>query len=266
MKNYKENFIQKSKEKFGNKYDYSKVNYVNSTTPVIIVCPIHGEIKMSPKSHLNSTTGCKECSKHVTHKKKTLIDNQDRKQMKEYRIWKALRTRATNPNTSSSIYYFNKGIKVCDRWNSFENFYNDMGKCPENYSIDRIDPNKDYCPENCRWASYSTQSKNRGSFNKIFTYKGKSMVLKDWARELGIKYTTLYMRIYRSGKSFEEAIQEDPFNKLIEYNGEKHTLSEWCILKNMKYDIVCNRINKHKWTFEEAITIPKGVRRKQNKK
>ena len=74
------------------------------------------------------------------------------------------------------------------------------------------------------------------------------------------------MRIYRSGKSFEEAIQEDPFNKLIEYNREKHTLSEWCILKNMEYDVVCNRINKHKWTFEEAITIPKGVRRKQNKK
>lgn len=131
MKNYQENFIQKSKEKFGNKYNYSKVNYVNSTTPVIIVYPIHGEIEMTPKSHLNSSTGCKECSKHVTHKKKILIDNQDRKQMREYRIWKALRTRATNPNISSSIYYFDRGIKVCNRINKHKWTFEDAITIPK---------------------------------------------------------------------------------------------------------------------------------------
>ena len=104
-------------------------------------------------------------------------------------------------------------------------------------------------------------SKNRGDFNKIFTYKGESKVLKDWARELGIKYTTLYQRIYRSGLSFEEAIQKDPFKKLISYEGEQHTLAEWCRIKNMEYNVVLNRIDKHKWSFEEAITIPKGMRR-----
>lgn len=130
-------------------------------------------------------------------------------------------------------------------------------------TIDRINPNGNYCPENCRWATMQTQSENRGEFNKIFTYKGESRVLKDWARVFNIKYTTLYNRIYRSGKSFEEAIQTDPFNKLISYNNENHSLKEWCELKNIEYKVVITRLNKHKWTFEEAINTPKGSRRKK---
>ena len=257
----KNEFIKKSKEKFGDKFDYSKVEYVNATTPVILICKEHGEFEMQPKSHLNSNTGCIECSKQVQRKKKTLIDGKDRKQLREYRIWNALRSRARDLNRSDAKYYAEKGISICERWDSFENFYHDMGECPENYSIDRIDPNKGYCPENCRWADSFTQSKNRGDFNKIFTYKGESKVLKDWAREFNIKYTTLYQRIYRSGLTFEQAIQDDPFKKLISYEGEQHTLTEWCKIKNMEYKVVLNRIDKHKWSFEEAITTPKGVRR-----
>lgn len=261
MKNKKDEFIKKSKEKFGNKFDYSKVEYVNGTTPVVLICSEHGEFTILPKSHLSSNTGCKECSNQSQKRKKTLIDGKDRKQLREYRIWKALRSRVKDSNRPDAKYYSEKGITICERWDSFENFYHDMGECPENYSIDRIDPDKGYCPENCRWASASIQSKNRGDFNKIFTYKGESKVLKDWARELGIKYTTLYQRIYRSGLSFEEAIQKDPFKKLISYEGEQHTLAEWCRIKNMEYNVVLNRIDKHKWSFEEAITIPKGMRR-----
>lgn len=264
MKNYQENFIKKSKDKFGTKFDYSKVMYINTLTPVTLICPKHGEFQMAPKQHLQSPTGCLECSKYKTRKIKTLIDNQDRKSMREYRIWKALRNRTSNSNRPDAKYYIEKGITLCNDWNSFEQFYKDMGPCPDNYTIDRIDPDGNYCKENCRWASRSTQSKNRGTFNKVFIHNGQSMVLKDWARKLGIKYTTLYNRIYRSGKTFEEAIKADPFNRLIEYNGEKHTLKEWCSLKNIEYNVVLNRISKHKWSFDDAINIPKGKRR--NKK
>lgn len=192
-----------------------------------------------------------------------LIDGKKRKEMREYHIWKALRTRCNNPNVKSSEYYSEKGIIVCERWNSFENFYKDMGPCPDNYTIDRIDSNKDYCPENCRWASYSTQSKNRGEFNEVYTYNGETYILKDWAKILDIKYTTLYMRIHRSGLSFEEAIKDDPFKKTYAYKGETHKLKEWCDILGLEYSYVSNRILKHKWSFEDAVEIPKGERRKK---
>lgn len=257
----KNDFIAKAKAKFGDKFDYSKVDYITSRTPVIIICPKHGEFTMNPSSHLKSPTGCKECSKHLQHKKINLVDGQNRKEMREYRIWKAMRSRARDTNRPDSKYYSTKGISICSRWDNFENFYADMGNCPENFSIDRINPEGDYCPENCRWASKTTQSQNRGDFNLVFTYNNETHVLKEWARILNIKYTTLYKRI-RNGLSFEKAIENDPYNRLIEYNGEKHSLNDWCKLKNIEYNVVINRLDKHKWTFEEAINTPKGVRRK----
>ena len=196
-------------------------------------------------------------------KKAKLINGKNRKDLREYYIWKAMRTRCNNSNIKCSKYYSEKGITICDRWSSFENFYEDMGPCPENYSIDRIDGNKGYYPENCRWASSSTQSKNRGDFNEVYTYKGETHILKDWARILNIKYTTLYMRIHRSGLSFKEAIKEDPFKKLYTYKGESHKLKEWCDILGLEFNYISNRILKHKWTFKEAVEIPKGERRKQ---
>lgn len=257
----KNEFLEKSRNKFGNKFSYEKVVYKDAITPVILTCNIHGDFEMTPKAHLNSSTGCKECSKHVPRKAKTLIDGKDRKSTREYRIWKAIRTRTTNPNATSADRYVLKNIKLCERWENFENFYKDMGPCPEKFSIDRIDPNGDYCPENCRWANDYTQSQNRGDFNKVFTHNGETHVLKEWARILNIKYGTLYARIYRSNLSFEDAIKEDPFNKLIELDGEKHTLTEWCKIYDIKRQTVITRINKHKWSYEDAIKIPLGGRR-----
>lgn len=161
--------------------------------------------------------------------------------------------------------YKENNIQVCPEWmNSFENFYLDLGNCPEGFTLERIDNLKDYSKENCIWADRTTQSKNREDFNDIVTYNGKTMVLKDWAKEFDIKYTTLYQRIYRSGLSFEEAIQKDPFKKLITIGEESKTLKQWCEFYNMEFELVNNRISKHKWTPIEALTIPKGIRRNKN--
>ena len=116
---------------------------------MIIICPIHGEFIINPGSHLKSKTGCPKCSRSTPNK--AVIEGVKRNEMREYRIWKAMKTRVTNPNTDDANRYIKRGITCCEEWiNSFEKFYEDMGSCPEEYSIDRIDPNGNYCKENCR--------------------------------------------------------------------------------------------------------------------
>jgi DNA modification methylase len=93
------------------------------------------------------------------------------------------------------------------------------------------------------------------------------MVLKDWAKEFDIKYTTLYQRIYRSGLTFEEAIQKDPFNKLITIGIESKPMKKWCEIYEIDFNLVNNRINKYNWKPIEALSIPKGHTRQEfNKK
>ncbi len=187
--------------------------------------------------------------------------------MLEYKRWKAMKSRCYSPSTTKGNYKENN-IQVCEEWiNSFEQFFYDMGKCPEGYTLERIDNLKDYSKDNCIWANITTQVKNRSSFNDYVTYNGKTMVLKDWAKEFGIKYTTLYQRIYRSGLTFEEAIQKDPFSKLITIGEESKSMKEWCEIYNIDFKLVNNRINKHNWEPLEALSIPKGQTRKEfNKK
>lgn len=184
--------------------------------------------------------------------------------MPEYTQWQSMKSRCYSPSATKGKYRENN-IQVCLEWmNSFETFYSDLGNCPEGFTLERLDNLKDYSKENCIWADRITQSKNREDFNDIVTYNGKTMVLKDWAKEFNIKYTTLYQRIYRSGLSFEQAIQNDPFKKLITIGEESKPLKQWCEFYNMDFDLVSNRIFKHKWTPIEALTIPKGIRRNKN--
>lgn len=79
----------------------------------------------------------------------------------EYRSWSGARNRCYNKNNKDYNYYGGRGIKMCDRWQSFENFLADMGSRPPKYTLDRIDNNGDYCHKNCRWATISQQNSNQ---------------------------------------------------------------------------------------------------------
>ena len=177
---------------------------------------------------------------------------------KEYRIWKAMRARCYAPSNKDMGNYQKKNITVCSRWDSFDLFFQDMGTCPEKHSIDRIDNNGNYTPENCRWATSDIQTRNRGDFNRVYSYKGKTQCLKDWAKELGIKYMTLHMRLLRHPElSFEEAIlYENPDSKPIIYEGKEYSRKDLCKKYNIPLSLFYDRYHKG-WPIERILKTPK---------
>lgn len=125
----------------------------------------------------------------------------------EYKIWVGIQTRCYNPNSQSYIDYGGRGIFMCESWKIFENFLADMGKRPSpNHSIERIDNEKHYSPDNCRWATKKEQSGNKRNSIMIF-YNGKTQCLAHWCQELKIKETYVRARV-RAGANPIEALQK----------------------------------------------------------
>lgn len=124
----------------------------------------------------------------------------------EYAAWAAMKYRCNTPTSSLYHNYGARGIRVCDRWNdSFSAFYEDMGQRPTpNHSLDRIDNDGDYSPENCRWASWSEQQRNRSITLRV-EWKGEVRPLIDLAEEHGINLGTCKARL-RNGWSLDDAL------------------------------------------------------------
>lgn len=117
---------------------------------------------------------------------------------REYHIWAAMKQRCNNPKSAGYKDYGGRGIKVCDRWNGptcFKNFYRDMGDCPDGCSLDRIDVDKGYSPNNCRWANWNVQAANKKRSNKTSGYNGVSKLGNKWKAELtvsGMRYWSIH--------------------------------------------------------------------------
>lgn len=111
-----------------------------------------------------------------------------------HRIWRKMLARCNAPSDKAYARYGGRGIKVCERWLDFANFYADMGDPPDGMSIDRIDNDLGYSPENCRWATSTEQSMNRRCVI-VIEQDGLRMTAREWSERLGIKARTIKYRI-----------------------------------------------------------------------
>lgn len=128
----------------------------------------------------------------------------------EYQIWKAIKARCSKTSGTICKNYKARGIIVCKEWeNDFPRFLGDMGMRPiGNFTIERIDNNKGYTKENCKWADRAAQSRNRRS-NRFITHNGITLCLTDWARKLNVTVSCLVKRLDKLGWTLEEALKSE---------------------------------------------------------
>lgn len=124
----------------------------------------------------------------------------------EYGVWDSMLQRCESMSHHAYSQYGGRGIKVCERWHDFVAFYQDMYPKPSRWhSLDRIDNDGDYSPNNCRWATKKQQSRNRND-NHVLTYHGQERCVAEWAEICGMKASALFMRL-KSGWTVEETLE-----------------------------------------------------------
>lgn len=179
----------------GERYGHWKVLSYNSTSKyghVYFNCQCDcGSIKRVRYSKLKSGE-----SKSCGCKRRELYSNgayENGKRTKLYNTWLAMRNRCYDKNNNRYMSYGERGIKVCQEWESFENFksWSLSNGYKDGLTIDRINNNDIYSPSNCRWVDYYAQANNTRK-NKYITYNGTKRTIAEWARALNIKYHSFY--------------------------------------------------------------------------
>lgn len=151
-----------------------------------------------------STRGC-GCKRNKENKERETTHGLS--YSKEYYAWRAMHWRC-DEHCDKETYknYGGRGIKVCDRWKSFELFIEDMGKKPSpDHEIERSDNNKGYSPDNCRWATNKENSRNKRN-NFLVEKDGKTKCLSEWCEIYHLAYGKVYYRMKKFGMSLDEAM------------------------------------------------------------
>lgn len=179
--------------------------YINGKPLWHCICDCGKEIFVR---HTRLTHGQKSCGCHAS---KMLVERNtkhSKRHSKLYAVWRGLRSRCNNSNHPFYCDYGGRGITVCKEWDNtndgFQNFYDWSVKSgyKDDLSIDRIDNNGNYEPNNCRWATIKQQCNNRRS-NIVLNYKGVAHTVSEWSEIIQVKSGTIYQRIYKGWNTGE---------------------------------------------------------------
>ncbi|MBO3398543.1 hypothetical protein JJB71_13440 [Clostridium perfringens] len=203
------------------------------------------------------TKSCGCLSKEVTTKRNT---KHGKRNTRIYEIWAGMKKRCLNKKSISYKNYGGRGVSICEEWkNSFEKFYNWAinNGYNENLTIDRIDVNGNYEPNNCRWCTKKEQSNNKRN-NRYITINKETKTLSEWANYYKIKSKVVENRINRYKWSIEEALEIVPRKRkgiTYTYNGVTKTLVEWSEFYNISRDKLYYRLIKNNWNPDRAFEI-----------
>lgn len=165
-----------------------------------------------------------------------------------YQTWQAIKKRCNNPNNVVYRWYGGRGIRMCDRWNTFAMFLQDMGERPSSrHTIDRIDNNGHYEPGNCRWATREDQANNKRN-NRVLELNGNRQTLQQWSRTLGIPQGTLHKRLASRG-SLEASLT--PSGTLV-FDGRCQSIHDWAKECGIKPITIYVRLRKG-WPLDRVL-------------
>lgn len=202
------------------------------------------------------------CGCQIGKKSKARMTTHGKSKTRLYFVWAGMKDRCYNKNHHAYQRYGGRNITVCDEWKddflafekwAFENGYNENaphGQC----TIDRIDVNKSYSPDNCRWVSLIEQANN--TRNTIWiTFNGKTQTLLDWAKELNID-SKLLRRRYEDGFNLEEIFSQEHIDRnsqILSFNGEEHSIVEWAKITGISVNTLYTR-HRRGWPVDKMLT------------
>ncbi len=184
-----------------------------------------------------------------------------------YSSWASMKQRCLNVNNPSYPNWGGRGITICDRWLKFEAFLADMGPRPAGTSLDRIDNDGPYAPENCRWATHQVQTTNSRQIRPL-TLNGRTQLMGEWARELGMRSTaTLSQRLIR-GMSEAEALSRPvgiptPHRLPLTLNGRTQSRKAWSQELGIPLSTIARRV-QHGLSDAEALSLSRSPRVKRH--
>lgn len=198
-------------QRFGKLLVTAKIGRKHSGTSIYWLCQCDcGNANEVRASHLREglivSCGCHRNEVAAVRRIKHGQASINKGRSREYRSWQSMLERCANPRVNNWHRYAGRGIEVCAAWqSSFENFYADMGPCPIKCSLDRINNELGYSPENCRWATASQQARNRRNSTAV-DWLGKKMTLAELAESTGVPYGALHRRIRSLGWPVDRAV------------------------------------------------------------